>query len=381
MTKIPATPSAQNNPRKPFKVAAVVVAAGSSTRYGSDKLEQQLFGKPVWRVALEAFSLHHAIDQVILVGNREVSDDRIVCVAGGETRQDSARNGVRATDEDCDVVLVHDAARPFVTRQLIDRVIEAAKTADAVFPAVAVTDTIRKTEAERYVTVDRAALVAVQTPQAGRRADLLRAYDAVSEAQTDDIGALEAIGLTSSCVPGDPQNKKVTHVGDLLIPTETRSGIGYDVHAFSTDPERPMWLGGIEFPDDKPGLDGHSDADALIHSVVDALLGAAGMGDIGQIYSNSDPRWKNCSSSRFLAETSMRLRDENWHIINIDVSVLAERPRIMRRSDEIREALARAVGISVDRVSVKATTNEKLGAIGRGEGIASFAVATLSRPV
>ena len=160
---------------------------------------------------------------------------------------------------------------------------------------------------------------------------------------------------------------------------EIRTGLGYDVHAFSTDPNRPMWLGGIEYPEDKPGLDGHSDADALVHAVVDAVLGAVGLGDIGEHFPNTDPEWKDCPSLRFLEHAAHLVKAQKFDIINVDASVLAERPKIMPRRREMEEAMAQALGISSDRVSVKATTNERLGAIGRGEGIAAFAIATLRR--
>src|SRR5262249_33412970 len=158
-----------------------------------------------------------------------------------------------------------------------------------------------------------------------------------------------------------------------------RSGIGYDIHQFSDDPERPMWIGGVEFEDDKPGLEGHSDADVLLHAIVDALLGAAGLGDIGLYYPDDDIQWKNADSKDFLRETSGLLARQGWIIMNIDATVIAERPRIMRQHDLIREAVASSVGVTVDRVGVKATTNERMGAIGRGEGVAALAVATLAR--
>ena len=367
-----------HNEQGSSKVAAVVLAAGTSTRYGRDKLDETFLGRALWRLSLDAFLQHPLIDEVVLVGPRDPGAG-VVRVNGGTTRQDSARAGVEATGEDVALVLVHDGARPFVDFETISRVVHAGLEHSAAYPAVPVTDTIRMITPEGSSTPNRAALWAVQTPQAGHRADLLRAYAASVDPKTDDVGALEAIGIEAFKVDGDPRNTKVTHTSDLCRPVETRTGIGYDIHRFSTDPTRAMWLGGIEFPEDKPGLDGHSDADALIHAVVDALLGAANMGDIGVHFRNDDPRWKNMPSSHFLAQTGSLLRGKNWHIINIDATVLAERPKIMGHRDSISAAIAKAVGVDIDRVSVKATTNEALGAIGRGEGVAALATATLVR--
>jgi 2-C-methyl-D-erythritol 4-phosphate cytidylyltransferase/2-C-methyl-D-erythritol 2,4-cyclodiphosphate synthase len=194
------------------------------------------------------------------------------------------------------------------------------------------------------------------------------------------MALLEALGVHTTFVDGEDTNFKLTTPADLnKIPMEYRTGLGYDIHSFSTDPDRPLWLGGVEFPNDKPGLEGHSDADALLHAVVDSLLGAASLGDIGVHYPPTDPQWKNVSSLIFLQETGMILKEKGWSIVNIDSTVLAERPKVMARRQEICEAIARALDISPDRVSVKATTNEKLGAIGREEGIAAFATATLRR--
>jgi 2-C-methyl-D-erythritol 4-phosphate cytidylyltransferase/2-C-methyl-D-erythritol 2,4-cyclodiphosphate synthase len=320
------------------------------------------------------------VDEVVVVGREGSSTERLKFTPGGSSREESAALGLAASSGD--IVLVHDGARPFVTQELITRVVEATADHGAVFPGIPVVDTVREYREGVWVTLDRSRLTRVQTPQGFRRDWLQDAYAGNQlPVATDDAVMVANVGHTLHLVEGDARNVKITHWGDLQVPSETRTGLGYDIHSFSTDADRPMWLGGVEFPDDKPGLEGHSDADALIHAVVDALFGAANMGDIGVHFPPSDPTWKNCPSLRFLRHAALLLRRENWNIVNIDSSVIAERPRVMRRQDEIRAAMADAAGVSVGQVSVKATTNEKLGAIGRAEGIAAFAVATITRPL
>ncbi|MCG9894941.1 MAG: 2-C-methyl-D-erythritol 2,4-cyclodiphosphate synthase, partial [Fimbriimonadaceae bacterium] len=304
----------------------------------------------------------------------------LTVVAGGSSRQESCRIALEAAGPEATMILVHDAARPFASPALIDRLLDAAEETGAAFPGVAVVDTIRQREGSAWTTLERDRLTAVQTPQA-IRADLFReAHARASRECTDDAALVMELGHAATMVPGEPGNIKVTHPGDLPATTmEFRTGIGFDIHRFSSDPDRPMWLGGVEFPEGRPGLEGHSDADALIHAVVDAILGAAGLGDIGCLFPNDDPRWKDMRSARFLEEAVRRAAADGWEVRHVDVAVVAERPKIMKRSAEIRAALAGAMGIGPDRVSVKATTNEGLGSLGRGEGISATAVATLAR--
>ncbi len=365
-------------------VTAIILAAGAGQRFGGNKMEVLLAGIPVWRRSFDAFLSHPLVDQAGLVVSADALErmrtdapEASFVVAGGATRQESARAGVAAAA--AGLVLVHDGARPFVSADVITRVIAAAKESGAAYPAVPVTDTIRRVDAEADTTLDRDGLYSVQTPQAADREDLLRAYAASSAGTTDDIGALMQIGIRADRVNGDRNNVKLTNADDLArIPMETRTGLGYDIHSFSADPDRKMMLGGVEF-DDRPGLDGHSDADALIHAVVDALLGAVNLGDIGLHYPNTDPRWKDQPSVTFLKETAVRLKELGWEIVNIDSTVVAERPKVLPKRDEVCRTMAAAAGISPERVSLKATTNERLGAIGRSEGIAAFAVATVKR--
>ncbi len=372
------------------KVGAVVLCAGSVTRFGADKLELQLRGLSIWRWSTEAFLNHPSVDEVVVV----TSEDKVTeyaktypsakVVAGGETRQASSAAGVRALSPEVELVLIHDGARPLVSEELIDRVIEKAKTTGAAVPAVPVVDTIKEIRGTQLSTLDRTRLVAVQTPQAGRRSDLLKTYEMGQEA-TDDASLLEAIGIFPSLVDGDRRNLKVTTAEDFVMlgnmvadTPEIRTGFGYDIHSFSTDPNRALWLGGVKF-EGAAALEGHSDADVLLHAVVDAILGAAALGDIGQLFPNDDPRWLDMASRHFLAEAGSRLREAGWDLTNIDATVVAETPKIMARSLDIRQTIAETLGIDSGRVSVKATTNEKLGALGRAEGIAATAVATIKR--
>ncbi|MBL8040214.1 MAG: 2-C-methyl-D-erythritol 2,4-cyclodiphosphate synthase [Chthonomonas sp.] len=372
-----------------MRVAAIILAAGSSSRFGSDKLQVQIGGLPVWRKSVQAFLNHPEIDLVGIVGTHELvsmarqhEPNLAFAVVGGQTRQASAHRGMLAVPGDVELVLIHDAARPFVSEKLITEVIAAATEHGASCPALPVKETIKQIKNGTAKTLERAQLVAVQTPQAGRLQDFLRAHEGANAEFTDDLALLESIGIIPHFVEGDEKNLKITTPSDaakMNSVMEYRTGIGYDIHRFSDDPERPMILGGIEF-DDRPGLDGHSDADALIHAVVDAIMGATGQGDIGVHFPNDDSSWKNVSSKIFLQKAGDLAKEFGWEIVNIDVSVVAERPRIMVRGAEICGTIAEVLRINPQRVSVKATTNEKLGAIGRSEGIAALAIATVRRP-
>lgn len=374
-----------------MKIAALVLAAGKSERFGEDKLALAIGGKPVWRWAFEALRGHPRVDWAGIVVQparvdefRALAPDADAVIAGDATRQRSARAGLLATPEDADAVLIHDGARPCVSAGVIDRVIDAIFAHGAAVPALPVTDTIKERLGGGLRTLDRSTLFAVQTPQGALRSHLLRAHAQAGENATDDASLLEEIGVVPRMVEGDPRNVKVTTAHDYenllerYEPTEVRTGLGYDVHRFATDPSRPLMLGCVRFAE-ATGLDGHSDADVVAHAAVDALMGATGMGDIGVSYPNTDPAWHGAPSSRFLEETAQRLNAEGWQIVNVDISVLAEAPKIMPRRLDMCQAIAKALKIDADRVSVKATTNERLGAIGRGEGIAAFAVATVRR--
>jgi 2-C-methyl-D-erythritol 4-phosphate cytidylyltransferase/2-C-methyl-D-erythritol 2,4-cyclodiphosphate synthase len=343
-----------------------------------------LGGKPVWRWSYEVFNRHAGVDDVLLVGGPgNIADLRSAgrAILGGDDRRASSRLAVDAC-ADSDIVLLHDAARPFVTSGLISRVIRGVEERGAATPAIPVTDTIKEVRDEGIFTLDRSRLFAVQTPQGARRDLLIRAHAIESGAVTDDMSLLEQIGVHPALVDGDPRNIKITSPEDLeraeahLMGGETRTGLGYDVHAYSSDPSRALFLGGVHFEGHR-GLEGHSDADVLLHAVTDSLLGACALGDIGQHFPNSDPRWRGEPSVTFLAYAARLIAERGWRVVNIDATVIAESPKIMSRVLEIRSAIASAIACEVERISVKATTNEKLGTIGRGEGIAAFATATV----
>lgn len=374
------------------RVGLVLLCSGSGTRFGADKLAVTLGGKPVWRWALDAAIAHPGIAEVVVVtqGERLAEASSIAgvdaAVEGGATRQASALRGLRALSPGVTHVLFHDGARPFLTQALLDACLHALETSGGFMVGRRATDTVKQAVDGSWSTLDRSSLVTVQTPQGGAVADFFRAHQQAERdgwEATDDAALLERIGIPVQLVEWNRQNLKITTPDDLLqaqsqlaAAREVRTGLGYDIHSFSEDPERPLWLGGVEF-DDRPGLDGHSDADALLHAVTDAVLGAAALGDIGQLFPNTDPRWKDARSVRFLEEAGRRLVAAGFRVTHVDATVIAERPKVMPRSSEIRAVIAGALGISSERVSIKATTNEKLGAIGRSEGIAAMAIATV----
>jgi len=375
-----------------MRVYAAVLAAGSGSRFGGDKVMANLRGRPVWLWSYEALSGHPEVAGVGVIGSeaviesaRSLAPNALFVEPGGATRPESCLAAINALPADADLVLIHDAARPIVDPGVVSRVIAAAARSGAAAPGIAVTDTIKRVTESGVETIDRAELRAMQTPQAAKVSLLKKAFETEGAMQaTDEMKLMEALGMTPEIVEGSVRGVKITLPEDLsavsswLGPIEKRTGIGYDVHAFSQDPNRPMWLGGVEF-DDRPGLEGHSDADALIHAVVDALLGAAALGDIGVHFPPADPQWKDAPSVTFLKHAAYLLNKEGWSVRNVDATVIAERPKIMARAKIIRETLAQALGIDPSRVSVKATTNEKLGAIGRGEGVAAFATATIAQ--
>jgi 2-C-methyl-D-erythritol 4-phosphate cytidylyltransferase / 2-C-methyl-D-erythritol 2,4-cyclodiphosphate synthase len=373
------------------KIVAAILAAGKGERFGGEKTTATLGGKPVWKWSYDVFSTHPDIDLIVIVTakqrleimRREAPD--AVVVEGGDTRQSSSRaalDAIAQSHEATDVLLIHDAARPFVTHRIISDVIEGIRANGAAAAAIPVTDTIKSVSEEGVRTLRRDELVSMQTPQGATIALLEAAHASAFSVSTDEMALLEAIGVHPFIVAGDSRNFKITNPDDLgrakaIIGSETRTGIGYDVHPFSSDPERTLWLGGVPFPD-HPALEGHSDADALLHALTDAILGALGLGDIGQHFPNTDPEWKGKSSLHFLTHAAKLVATEGWRIVNVDMTCVAESPKIMKRAMEIRETISQALSVSIGRVSLKATTNERLGFIGRGEGIAAMAIATVT---
>jgi 2-C-methyl-D-erythritol 4-phosphate cytidylyltransferase/2-C-methyl-D-erythritol 2,4-cyclodiphosphate synthase len=313
-------------------------------------------------------------------------------VLGGATRQASVRAGLEALRPHApDLVLVHDAARPFASPALIARGIAAARACGAAIPALPVGDTVKTVDRDGAVTgtIDRAQLRLVQTPQAFSFAALLdahqRAHAAGREDFTDDAALAEWAGIKVGTFEGEAGNMKLTTADDFLrvgtaelaALADVRTGSGYDVHAFADGDH--VTLGGVRIPH-KQGLSGHSDADVVLHALVDAILGALADGDIGVHFPPSDPQWRGASSDRFLAFAIERLRARGGRIAHLDVNLICEAPRIGPHRDAMRARIAEIAGIDITRVAVKATTSEKLGFIGRSEGMAAFATATIRLP-
>jgi 2-C-methyl-D-erythritol 4-phosphate cytidylyltransferase/2-C-methyl-D-erythritol 2,4-cyclodiphosphate synthase len=311
-------------------------------------------------------------------------------VVGGTTRQQSVRNGLRALAGQAPrLVLVHDAARPFVSEEVIGRVIAACDAEHGAIPVLPVTETVKRVEDGTVAaTIAREALATAQTPQGFPFAALLAAHEQAVQLGhddlTDDAAVAQLSGLAVRAVEGDRRNMKLTSPADfaaaermLATATETRTGQGFDVHAFG--PGSSVWLCGVEIPHEK-GLAGHSDADVGLHALTDALLGAIGDGDIGEHFPPSDPRWKGASSDLFLVDAVRRVKEKGGRIVNLDVTLVCEAPRIGPHRPRMQARIAELAGIGADRVGVKATTNEKMGFIGRGEGIVAMAIATVSLP-
>jgi 2-C-methyl-D-erythritol 4-phosphate cytidylyltransferase/2-C-methyl-D-erythritol 2,4-cyclodiphosphate synthase len=307
-------------------------------------------------------------------------------IFGGATRQESVRNGLEAIAADRpDHVLIHDAARPFVSAALIARVTQALERADAAAPFLAVTDTLRMASAGGYVPVPRDNLVRAQTPQGFRFDAILDAHRRfAAEEVTDDVALAERAGLSFAAVVGEESNVKVTTPDDFFLAerlargaSETRTGTGFDVHRFA--PGDHVWLCGVKVPHEL-SLEGHSDADVGLHALTDAILGALGAGDIGMHFPPTDERWRGAASHRFLAHSMSLLRERGGELVHVDVTLICERPKVGPHRDAMRARIAGILGVAETRVSVKATTTEGLGFTGRGEGIAAQAIATVRLP-
>jgi 2-C-methyl-D-erythritol 4-phosphate cytidylyltransferase/2-C-methyl-D-erythritol 2,4-cyclodiphosphate synthase len=377
---------------------AIIVGAGRGHRFGGPlpKQYRELAGVAVLRHALLAFTSHPEVTQVVAVIH---PDDRALfdaaadglkidgVTAGGAERQDSVRNGMEfaaaiAPGGAPELVLIHDAARPFISQRLISDVIAALADAPGAVPALAVADTLKRgSEGKVRETVDRSGLFRVQTPQGFRFAELAAAHDAAKgQVLTDDAAVAEAAGLTVALVPGDDDNFKITTEDDLMRAEnmvsggETRTGFGFDVHRF--EPGDAVRLCGIDIPFDQK-LKGHSDADVGLHALTDAILGAIGAGDIGQHFPPTDPQWRGAESDIFLAHAGKLVRERGASIVNADVTIICEAPKVGPHRAAMAARIAEILGLDVGRVNVKATTTERLGFTGRGEGIAAQAVANV----
>ena len=390
-----------------MKIAALIVAAGRGTRagWGVPKQYAMIGGTPVLVRTFNAFaSLDDVawLQFVVHPGDADLyglqlgdSWDKLQPPAfGGATRQASVLAGLEALDKHKpDAVLIHDAARPFVERSVIEAVVAKLGDYDGAIAAIPLTDTLKRADAGGTITatVDRANLWRAQTPQGFHFQKILHAHrDAAASGRsdfTDDAAIAEWAGLKVALVEDSRNNFKLTTAEDLRTAEqlmsaaalfETRTGTGFDVHRF-TDGDH-VWLGGVKIPHTH-SLEGHSDADVVLHALTDALLGAIGDGDIGQHFPPSDPKWKGAASRIFVEDAVRRVTERGGKIVNVDITVLAEAPKIGPYRPAMQASIASLLGITPDRAGIKATTTEGLGFIGRGEGIAAMASATLMLPI
>jgi len=409
-------------------VTAIIAAGGRSLRFGGERPKQflEVGGRAILERSVATLLAHPAVNEIVVALPQALVDDPpaylrgarkpLRIVSGGARRQDSVANAFAAADAASDVIVIHDAARPFASAELVARTIAAAAESGAAVAAVQANDTVKRTDAGpakggHYVreTIARETIYLAQTPQAFRR-DVLRDALAQTIDATDEATLAEQAGHAVRIVEGEASNVKITTREDLVLaeaiarsaeavalhPVESsrreqtlesperdgfsraapartgRAGIGYDLHRLVEG--RPLILGGVTIPFDR-GLAGHSDADAVCHAITDAVLGAAGAGDIGRHFPDTDPIWKGASSIDLLRRAAQLVRDGGFEVGNVDASVIAERPKLAPYIDAMRANVAAALGISADRVSVKGKTNEGIGELGRGEAIAVHAIA------
>ncbi len=389
------------------RFGVVIVAAGRGERAGTADGPKQfrlIGGKPIIYRTVEAFAGHPRIGTIVVVHHGDDGAimrqalggmaDRVALTPGAATRQSSTLEGLRhlrACDPDCAGAMVHDGVRPFVGTALLDRVVASVTPLRGAIPALPVSDTLKRCDTARIIsaTVPRADLYAAQTPQAFPLVPLLAAHERAAAANredfTDDAAIAEWAGISVTVVAGEPDNVKLTWAKDIAMADEklggalpdVRTGNGYDVHAFA--PGDHVTLCGVRVPHDR-ALSGHSDADVALHALTDALLATCGAGDIGDHFPPSDPRWKGAASRIFIEHAVGIVADKGGRITNADITLIAEAPRIGPHREAMRESMAAMLGISADRCSVKATTNEKLGFVGRREGMAAIATATVVFP-
>ena len=375
--------------------AALVVAAGKGLRAGGPlpKQFQPVAGRPMLAHAVAAFAAHPRVARVLLVIPPDAEEearvalgslaDRIALCPGGATRQESVRLGLEALAGDPpEAVLIHDAARPFVSAALVDRVLDALEGSAGACPALPVVDSLRSGETHVDGEVDRSRLFRVQTPQAFRFPPILAAHRAAAPGATDDVAVARAAGLDVALVPGDEAAMKITAPADFALAEALAghvfaTGTGFDVHRFG--PGDHLWLCGVRISH-VAGLVGHSDADVGLHALTDAILGAIGAGDLGSHFPPSDPQWKGASSDRFLRHAAGLVAAEGGRIVHVDVTIIAEAPRVGPHRAAMAARLAEILDDHAPRVSVKATTTEALGFTGRREGLAAQAAATVRLP-
>jgi 2-C-methyl-D-erythritol 4-phosphate cytidylyltransferase/2-C-methyl-D-erythritol 2,4-cyclodiphosphate synthase len=383
-----------------MRFSAIIVAAGAGLRAGGDLPKQwrPLLGRPVVRWSAEALVSAGAEDVIVVCPMGELDRAQALLgdlagvrlTVGGAERIDSVRQGLKALSaKSPDAVLIHDAARPFVTKVHVEALLAALATHDGAIPALPVSDTLKSADATGRIsrTVDRSGLWRAQTPQAFHFGILNAAYEAwpAGETPTDDAAIVERFGGAVAVTPGDAMLMKLTYAEDfpmaeLLAGAAriTRVGQGVDAHRFG--PGESVWLCGVEIPHDQT-LIGHSDADAGLHALTDAILGAIGEGDIGDHFPPTDPKWRGAASDQFLLHAVELVRAKGGKILNADVTLICERPKVKPHRAAMRQRLADLLDLPLDRISVKATTTEEMGFTGRREGLAAQAICTVETPI
>ena len=386
-------------------VTAIIPAGGKGLRFGTGQPKQftHLAGWPVLAHTVSRFDQTSAVDKIIVAAPPGLEDDvrlnvvkpfgftkDLTVVRGGKTRQESVYNGFLALEDDVDLVVVHDGVRPLVKAAVIEAVIDAAREYGAAIAAVKVRDTLKRVEDHHIQgTLDREMIWQAQTPQAFKRGLLAEALAAARRdgfTGTDESSLLERLGLPVRVVAGNSENIKITMPEDLALAEaligyddgrgNMRIGMGFDVHTLTSG--RKLMLGGIEVPFDR-GLAGHSDADVLIHAFCDALLGAAGLGDIGRHFPDKDPEWAGAAGTLLLGLTAEKIRAAGLELVSADLTLMAQRPKIMPYARQMIETMAGAMSVDAGCLNVKATTTEGLGAVGREEGLAAMAVVLLKK--
>jgi 2-C-methyl-D-erythritol 4-phosphate cytidylyltransferase/2-C-methyl-D-erythritol 2,4-cyclodiphosphate synthase len=377
--------------------AAIIVAAGNGSRIGGlPKQYRKIAGQPMLRHSVEAFLAHPRVDTVVIAigeGQKHLADEALAglsaveYVIGGSERRHSVRNALEYIENKhyTPFCLIHDAARPFLDAAIIDALLDALAEADGAVPALPAVDSMSRVGHDGVImqNIDRSGLFRIQTPQAFRHDVIFNAHRCWDSAKiaTDDASMALALGHKVTIVSGDPRLNKITFEDDFTLSAaherpmiDVRTGTGFDVHRLV--PEEELWLCGIRIEHEK-GLAGHSDADVALHAITDSILGAAALGDIGEHFPPSDAQWRGASSDRFLTHAAELAASRGYRIGNVDLTLICEAPRIGPYKAAMRARIAEILAIEVDRVSIKATTTEKLGFTGRGEGIAAQAAVTL----
>jgi 2-C-methyl-D-erythritol 4-phosphate cytidylyltransferase/2-C-methyl-D-erythritol 2,4-cyclodiphosphate synthase len=394
-----------------MRVTAIIAAGGRGTRLAADRPKQflEIAGHSLLELSVSAMASSGRVDDIVVAVPADHVDEvrgqfgrvgiPLVVVAGGRRRQDSVANALASVPRESDVVLVHDAARPFVSRDVIGRTIDAAASFGAAIAAMPVRDTVKQASAALvdgsrvvHATLRRDEIFLAQTPQAFRRSLLEEAFQRAGDLDvTDEAMLAERAGFPVHLVAGDPGNIKVTTPDDLERAREraqsvdadngrpgdgVRIGTGYDLHRLVAG--RPLVLGGVTIPFDR-GLEGHSDADVLCHAVTDAILGAAAAGDIGRLFPDTDPQWLGADSIELLEGATSHLHSAGFRVVNVDATVIAQRPKLLPYLDAMRANLATALRVTVEQVSVKGKTNEGVDSVGQGDAMACHAVALVAR--